>query len=210
MKRDYLKCLGFSWVPSLTSQKQTMDNNTQLPAELKEKIENEALEYGKHIPDCLPHIAYRRGATEYATKWFHTFEENGRLATRIADYVEKEKEYATKLYEAQQEIESLTNQLKNHGKVSDENMELLRQENERLQQWKSEASELVNPIFSYGQSKEANIPLGESITVVVLDRCNKFNQAKQLLIEVLVMNEMWGDLPGEFINKVKPFLDGTK
>jgi hypothetical protein len=39
-------------------------------------------------------------------------------------------EYATKQFQAQQEIESLTNQLKNHGKVSDENMKMLRQENE--------------------------------------------------------------------------------
>ena len=39
-------------------------------------------------------------------------------------------EYATKLHHAQQEIESLTNQLKNHSKVADENMKLLRQENE--------------------------------------------------------------------------------
>lgn len=32
--------------------------------------------------------------------------------------------------------------------------------------------------------------------------------ARDLLHEVLVMNEAWGDLPGEFINKVKTFLYG--
>jgi hypothetical protein len=34
----------------------------------------------------------------------------------------------------------------------------------------------------------------------------KLEQAKKLLEKVLVMNEMWGDLPGEFINEVKTFL----
>lgn len=93
--------------------------------------------------------------------------------------------YATTSYQAQREIE-------------------------QLKRWKAEASELLNPILDYGQSKEAAIPLGESITTVVLERCKQAKVASDLLTEVLVMNEMWGDLPGEFIKKVKTFLDGTK
>jgi hypothetical protein len=84
------------------------------------------------------------------------------------------------------------------------------QEIAELKQWKSEAAILLNPILEYGQSKEAGVPLGESITSVLLERCKQAQVANALLTEVLVMNEMWGDLPGEFINKVKTFLDGTK
>jgi hypothetical protein len=40
-------------------------------------------------------------------------------------------EYATKLHHAQQEIESLTNQLKGHAGVSNENMKLLQRENDK-------------------------------------------------------------------------------
>jgi hypothetical protein len=94
-------------------------------------------------------------------------------------------EYAKKLHQADQEIA-------------------------QLKQWKKEATELLNPILEYGQSKEAGIPLGGNITSVVLERCKQVDTARTLLTEVLVMNEMWGDLPGEFINKVKTFLDGTK
>jgi len=47
------------------------------------------------------------------------------------------------------------------------------QENAQLKQWKSEAAELLNPILEYGQSKEAGIPLGKSITNTVLERCKK-------------------------------------
>src|SRR5690349_10040030 len=61
---------------------------TQLPDEVVVQIEKEALEYGWHIPDCLPHIAYRRGATEYASK----------------------------LHQAQQEIESLKQTVELHLK----------------------------------------------------------------------------------------------
>ena len=39
-----------------------------LPQEISKLIEEEALQYAKAIPDCMPHIAYRRGATEWAGK----------------------------------------------------------------------------------------------------------------------------------------------
>jgi hypothetical protein len=47
------------------------------------------------------------------------------------------------------------------------------QENKELKQWKSEATELLNPILDYGQSKEAGIPLGKIITNTVLERCKQ-------------------------------------
>lgn len=89
-----------------------MDNTQQLPAEVVVEINKKAEDYMGYIDmssasysDIEPYEvkdAWKAGATEYATK----------------------------LQQAQQEIESLTNQLKNHGKVADENMKLLRQENE--------------------------------------------------------------------------------
>jgi len=42
--------------------------SNQLPKAISKRIEDEALQYAKSIPDCMPHIAYRRGATEWAGK----------------------------------------------------------------------------------------------------------------------------------------------
>ncbi len=39
-----------------------------LPQEIQKRIDDDALQYAKAIPDCMPHIAYRRGATEWAGK----------------------------------------------------------------------------------------------------------------------------------------------
>lgn len=39
-----------------------------LPQGISDRIGAEALQYAKLIPDCMPHIAYRRGATEWAGK----------------------------------------------------------------------------------------------------------------------------------------------
>lgn len=58
--------------------------------------------------------------------------------------------------------------------------------------------------ISYPRFNEEEIKANREVT----EYATKLLQAKQLLHEVLVMNEMWGDLPGEFINKVKTFLDG--
>lgn len=43
---------------------------------------------------------------------------------------------------------------------------------------------------------------------VIASMREEFFLAKDLLNEVLVLNEAWGDLPGEFITKVKTFLYG--
>jgi len=94
-------------------------------------------------------------------------------------------EYATKLLQAEQEIA-------------------------QLKQWKAEATELLNPILDYGQSKEANIPLGKSITTTVLDRCKQFETARTLLSKFISRHEA-GLLPDRFIyQEIKNFLDGTK
>ena len=52
-------------------------------------------------------------------------------------------EYASKLHQAQQEIESLTNQLKKQNEVQDENMKVLRNENEYMRKECERLSELV-------------------------------------------------------------------
>lgn len=82
------------------------------------------------------------------------------------------------------------------------------QENAQLKQWKSEASELLNPILDYGQSKEADIPLGASISDTVIERCKKFDQASKLLEKFISRHEA-GLLPDRFIyQEIKQFLDG--
>jgi hypothetical protein len=80
------------------------------------------------------------------------------------------------------------------------------QEIEQLKQWKAEASALLNPILDYGKSKEAGIPLGESITSVVLERCKQYDTARTLLESVLPL------LPGTspIHDNIQTFLDGTR
>jgi hypothetical protein len=94
-------------------------------------------------------------------------------------------EYATKLHQAEQEIA-------------------------QLKRWKMEAAELLNPILEYGQSKEASIPLGESITAVVLERCKQADTARALL-EKITASESFPKLRDyNLYNEIKTFLDGTK
>lgn len=63
---------------------------------------------------------------------------------------------------------------------------------EELERWKREADSLLSPLLDYGQSKEANIPLGASITAVILQRAKQFEQAKKALKEILVYCEESG------------------
>lgn len=94
-------------------------------------------------------------------------------------------EYATKLHQAEQEIA-------------------------QLKQWKAEASELLTPILDYGQTKEANIRYGDSITRVVLERCKQYETARTLLLKFISRHEA-GLLPDMFIYKeIKTFLDGKE
>jgi hypothetical protein len=78
--------------------------NTQLPAEVVTEIHAKA-------------DVYIASSEDEGTEW--------------AAYVNGATEYAIKLHHAHQEIESLTNQLKGHAGVSNENIKLLKQENEK-------------------------------------------------------------------------------
>lgn len=55
---------------------------------------------------------------------------------------------------------------------------------EELERWKEEAVLILTPLLYYGQSKEANIPLGANITTVLLERAKRFEQAKKALEEI--------------------------
>jgi hypothetical protein len=81
------------------------------------------------------------------------------------------------------------------------------QENKELKQWKKEAQLLLNPILEYGQSKEAGIQLGKSITKTVLEQCKQFEQARTLLEKITTMDEVRDH---DLANEIKTFLDGTK
>lgn len=97
--------------------------------------------------------------------------------------------YAVKLLEAQQEIE-------------------------RLKVWKREASTLLDPILNYGQSKEANIPLGESIIDKVLERCKRHDKAQAIIKEAEDFTKGIVAFIGQteksenLLTEIKTFLDG--
>lgn len=58
-----------------------------------------------------------------------------------------------------------------------------KQQCEELERWKEEAILVMSPLLDYGQSKEAEIPLGASITTTILQRAKQFQQAKKELEE---------------------------
>lgn len=155
--------------------------NTQLPAEWLEEIERKSLEWNQHGHRAVN--AYKIGAREYATK-----------------LCQAENEIEGKAYE----IERLRRIVSKHksGRTNQEQ----REEIESLKRWKEEAKQLLNPVWEFAD-KNLKVPLGQSKTDAVLMH---LNDARALLHEVLVMNEMWGDLPGEYINKIKQYLDGSK
>jgi hypothetical protein len=138
-------------------------DNTQLPAEVVERIDKEAEVANRKNKDRVN--SYRFGY--------------------VAGYNDGANPYATKLHQVEQEVA-------------------------QLKQWKAEASALLNPILDYGQTKEASIPLGESITEVVLERCKNLHQAKQMLFRLasLVNAEQRPD--EKFLTEIKQFLDGKK
>lgn len=49
---------------------------------------------------------------------------------------------------------------------------------------RNEANALLFPLLDYGQSKEANIPWGASITTVILQRAKQFEEARKVLEEI--------------------------
>lgn len=156
MKRDYLKHLGF------TQTAITMSNKKMTRTEFYKGIMNLENYAPKKAPSQLPAewleeiktcaIRYAQGL-KFPTDWAES-RIDGAFEDAKIDFHAGATAYAVKLQEAQQEIE-------------------------RLKQWKSEASTLLDPILKYGQSKEANIPLGESITDTVLERCKRYDQSQQ-------------------------------
>lgn len=79
---------------------------------------------------------------------------------------------------------------------------------EQLKRWKGEASILLNPILDYGQSKEAGIPYGKSITNTVLERCKQYQQAKQMLFRLASLVNADQNPDKKFLTEIKEFLDG--
>jgi hypothetical protein len=118
---SYYHCFGdgaMSGTPIRTESTVSVTNNTQLPAEVVQSIKGDA----NKVYNKLDDLAHEQDSYDFGLPMINR--ETGPIIEILT-------EYATKLHHAQQEIESLTNQLKNHGKVSDENMKLLRQENEK-------------------------------------------------------------------------------
>lgn len=54
-----------------------------------------------------------------------------------------------------------------------------------LERWKEAANLVLSPLLEYGQSKEADIPLGRSITEVILQRAKQFEEARKALHGIL-------------------------
>lgn len=158
---------------------------TQLPAEVGLQITKAAVEYANSLPFFSNEIreAYEAGATTYATKLKEAKQEIKEAYAQATLISNKGAEWEEKSYTAWEEIES-------------------------LKRWKEEASALLNPILDYGQSKEANIPLGESITNTFLERCKQYDAACTLLEKVIYRHE-GGLLPDRLLyNEIKTFLDG--
>jgi hypothetical protein len=138
-----------------------VSDNTQLPAEVLERIDDEAETANLKNKDRVN--SYRFGY--------------------VAGYNDGANPYAIKLHEAQQEIV-------------------------QLKQWKKAQLALLNPILDYGQSKEARIPLGRSITAAVLERAKSYKAARTLLEKFISRHEA-GLLPDRLLyNEIKTFLDG--
>jgi hypothetical protein len=76
-----------------------------------------------------------------------------------------------------------------------------------LEEWKSQAMYLLDPLYEYGD-KSKEIKLGESITTFILNRCEKYEAARALLEKFISRHEA-GLLPDRFIyDEIKTFLDG--
>lgn len=147
-----------------------MTNNTQLPAEILNKISLDA----ENLYNELDEKAMRVDCYDFGLPMFKKIKK---------PIIKLLTEYATKLHQAQQEIE-------------------------QLKRWKAESSELLNPILEYGQSKEAGIKLGESITAIVLERCKQHDKARAIIEKI---NGRYGALHHELLaNEIKTFLDGKK
>jgi hypothetical protein len=81
----------------------------------------------------------------------------------------------------------------------------IEQKNLELDEWKSQAMYLLNPLYEYGDNSK-EIKLGESITTFILSRCKKYDAARTLLEKVKSRHEA-GLLPDRFLyEEIKTFL----
>lgn len=181
--------------------------NTQLPVEVQLKIENDALAAYKEL-----YVRVLNLGDGFAMPKFNM------ITDPIEDVITP---YAIKLHELQQKydnilatesaFESKTENVWQSGFASghDAAMEVMQKEIAELKRWKEEAKEVISPILDYGQSKEAGIQVGESVTKVVLERCKRFDAARTLLKRVAHRHE-GGLLPDRLLYlEIKTFLDGT-
>jgi hypothetical protein len=191
-------------------------DNTQLPAEVADCINNWIVTFA---------LAYHK-------------RKDKDIANDAAEYLSDElgmpnelTAYATKAFQAQQEIESLTNQLKKQNEVQVENMKVMRAESEKaydeLKRWKEEAKELLQPIWDFAD-KKLGVPLGECKVNAVMKYIQQTDKVLALykqadktnsdlienavtLLEKFISRHEAGLLPDRFIyNEIKQYLDGNK
>jgi len=126
-------------------------SNTQLPAEVVARIEQEAKQFAFYNY-CSASIN-NEAKFEDVNTWpyaaqvsYHTIKNYMGVNGICWPYKEPTlpMEYATKAYQAQQEIDSLTNQLKKQNEVQVENMKLLRREYKKVKRRLEKAEDLLN------------------------------------------------------------------
>jgi hypothetical protein len=212
----------------------TPSTNTQLP--------DEVFQRGDYVqPEGKDAIVLVTGWVNSTDRFIGTVVEaplDGEWPLRLGEHSDtwhtkkfKKVEYANKLLQAQQEIESLTNQLKKQNEVQVENMKVMRAESEKaydeLKRWKEEAKELLQPIWDFAD-KKLGVPLGESKVNAVMKYIQQTDKVLALykqadktnsnlienavtLLEKFISRHEAGLLPDMFIyNEIKTFLDGTK
>lgn len=74
---------------------------------------------------------------------------------------------------------------------------------------RNEANALLFPLLDYGQSKEANIPLGQAVTTVILQRAKRFEEARKVL-ENLINTRYTDDFFGTHMSNAKALIASWK
>lgn len=74
---------------------------------------------------------------------------------------------------------------------------------------RNEANALLFPLLDYGQSKEANIPLGQTVTTVILQRAKRFEEAREAL-EDLINTRYRDEFFGTHMSNAKALLASWK
>lgn len=96
-----------------------MEENTKLPKEVVDEIKRDVEVRAAHKPNTSYHRGYKDGeifgATAYATKWFTCFEENGRMAVIIADYIDKIKVLEYENNKLKGEVDGLKGMIMRHA-----------------------------------------------------------------------------------------------